>query len=158
MTRLALLLALGLATAATAQTVYRWIDPATGRATVSDQPPPPGVKATVSAGAAGESGADPALPYETRIAAEKYPVTLYTGPDCGSLCDQARRLLKGRGIPFREQAISNAEELETLKKVSGDTQVPVLMVGKEIRRGFAAGPWDALLDLAGYPKTAPAGR
>lgn len=158
MIRIVLLFVFGLAAAAAdAQTLYRWTDPATGRTVLSDLPPPPDVKATTREGT-GADVSDAALPYATRTAAEKYPVTLFTGPDCGGFCDQARTFLKGRGIPFREKSVSNAEELEALKKLAGDTIVPVLTVGKEVQRGFASGPWDALLDLAGYPKTAPAGR
>jgi hypothetical protein len=35
--------------------------------------------------------------------------------------------------------------------------VPALKVGKQSFRGFEAAAWNNLLDLAGYPKTAPYG-
>jgi len=41
-----------------------------------------------------------------------------------------------------------------LKKLVGDAFVPTLRVGKQSTRGFEAGAYNNLLDLAGYPKTA----
>ena len=44
-----------------------------------------------------------------------------------------------------------------LKQLVGDLFVPALKVGNQRVRGFEAGAYDNLLDLAGYPKTAPYG-
>jgi glutaredoxin len=136
-----------------AQTTYRWIT-STGETVYSDQPPPPGTRFEEVAGGARDVG--DALPYATRLAAEKYPVTLYTASNCKSNCTRARELLNGRGVPFSEKTITNKEELdEFIKEMGNDGTVPVLKVGSQKIDRFEAGAWNDLLDLAGYPKTAP---
>ena len=100
-----------LAPAANAHQVYRIVGP-DGKVSFSDPPPPAtsNAKATTSAGNPGaSSGASgSALPYELRQIANKYPVTLYTGENCGP-CASARSLLTGRGIPFTEKIIVSPE-------------------------------------------------
>lgn len=158
MSRLALLcVILAFASLAGAQTTYRWIDKATGQTVFSDQPPPPGTKqVTVSEGKA--TGDERQLPYATRIAAEKYPVTLYTSADCAETCANARALLNGRGIPFTEMMVKNQEEAAELTKQMGtESFIPGLKVGPQNHAGYESGAWNNLLDLAGYPKTAPYG-
>jgi hypothetical protein len=39
-----------------------------------------------------------------------------------------------------------------LKRVSGANEVPTLIVGASVHRGYEQGSYDALLDSAGYPK------
>src|SRR6185369_8163683 len=76
--------------------------------------------------------------------------------DCGEVCDKAQALLNRRGVPFRVVDVKDAKGFEQLKKVSGDSQIPVLQAGdKLIARGFSETRWQALLDDAGYPKTPP---
>ena len=82
------------------------------------------------------------------------PVTLYTSPDCGADCQQARDLLNGRGVPFTEKLLKKQEDIDELKQLVGDAFVPSMKVGRENARGFNAGNYNKLLDLAGYPKTA----
>ena len=53
--------------------------------------------------------------------------------------------------------VQSAAEIEELKQLIGDAFVPTVKVGNQRFRGFEAGAYDNLLDLAGYPKTAPAG-
>ena len=72
-------------------------------------------------------------------------------------CKQARDLLNGRGIPFTEKMVQKQEDVDELKQLVGDTFVPALKVGKQSFRGFEAGAYNNLLDLAGYPKTAAYG-
>lgn len=145
-----------LATSAGAQSTYHWID-GTGKSVYSDQPPPPGVKiiATKEGKAASD---DKPLPYATRQAAEKYPVTLYTTPSCTEACADARGLLNGRGIPFSEKMLKSQEEAASLaKEQGGEARFPTIKVGPQSFVGFEAGAWTNLLDLAGYPKAAPYG-
>lgn len=145
------------ATAATAQVTYRWIDGATGLTVYSDQPPPPGAKQVVKI--SGEERIDDQqLPYATRQAAEKFPVTLYTTANCVEACKQARGLLNGRGVPFTETMLKSDEELaELAARLGNDAAVPSLIVGRQSISGLEYGAWNNLLDLAGYPKTAPYG-
>lgn len=145
------------ATAATAQTTYRWIDPASGRTVISDRPPPPGVKPVATTH--GEAAADaPPLSYATRQAREKFPVTLFTAENCAAPCKQARELLNGRGVPFSEKALKSDEDIAALRRLlGGEPSVPTLAVGRQLTPGIEAGAWHRQLDLAGYPKTAPFG-
>ena len=98
------------------------------------------------------------MPYATRQAAEKFPVTLYTAANCMEACKQARELLNGRGIPFSEKMLKSEEEIaELTKKLGSEAATPSIFVGQQSFKGFEAGTWNNLLDLAGYPKSAPYG-
>ncbi|MDR3352626.1 MAG: DUF4124 domain-containing protein [Zoogloeaceae bacterium] len=143
------------ASLAAAQT-YRWTDSA-GRTVYSDTPPPHTVKNAVRVGKKGATNAeDGNVPFAVRVAAQKYPVTLYTGPDCDD-CNRARSHLSRRGVPFTEKAIQNAGDANAaeLKALVGDVFVPSVKIGSQKVRGFEASIYDGALDLAGYPK-APA--
>lgn len=156
---LALLTAALLAPAlATAQTTYRWIDPGTGSTVISDKPPPPGAKQVSRRG--GETPTDEGqLPYATRQAVEKFPVTLYTTAGCVTECKTARDMLNGRGVPFTEKILKNQEEADELAKQfgGGEPGLPSISVGRQNFKGFEYTAWNNLLDLAGYPKSAPYG-
>jgi len=142
---------------AVAQNTYRWVDKDTGQTIYSDQPPPPGAKHVVTI-TAGERIDEQQLPYATRQAAEKFPVTLYTAATCVDECKQARDMLNRRGIPFSEKMLKSNEESAELSKILGsDAAVPSIIVGQQSFKGLDSGAWNNLLDLAGYPKSAPYG-
>jgi hypothetical protein len=148
------LLASSLATAQT--TTYQWIDPKTGTTVISDQQPPPGVKLVTKRVAEESSGQE--IPYATRQAAEKFPVVLYTGTNCTDGCKQGRDLLNNRGVPFSEKELKTQEDIIDLGKLTGgEAAIPSLIVGRQNFKGYEAGAWNNLLDLAGYPKSAPFG-
>jgi len=131
--------------------LYQWKD-AQGRTIYSDQPPPASVKGVQQKSFKG-SVIDVGEPYAIRIAREKYPVTLYTSA-CGPLCDQARTLLNERGIPYRSKDLQASEDIrKEVQKLTGRSNVPVLLVGSEHIEGFQAARWHAALDRAGYPKS-----
>jgi glutaredoxin len=92
-------------------------------------------------------------PFETKLAAEKNPVILYSFEDCDS-CVTARMLLDKRGIPY---TLKNTEQDKIqLQKLTGDTIIPVIVVGKQTpRQGFEVNAWNSMLDQAGYPKSNP---
>ena len=144
-------------TDASAQQVYRIVGP-DGRVTYSDQPPTqaaaPGKAApttTTNRGAGG--GADTTgLPFELRQTASRYPVTLYTGPNCEP-CASGRAMLSSRGIPFSEKTIATTPDLEAFKRQYDTTSLPFLTVGGQQIKGFSDGEWGNYLDAAGYPKT-----
>lgn len=143
---------------ALAQVTYQWKDPKTGNMIYSDQPPPPGVQAVERKGS--DAGDTPRQSYATRIASEKFPVTLYTTADCLGQCANGRNLLNGRGVPFNEKIVltNDAEAMAELKNLSGgEAMVPLLLVGTQRFKGFDPSSWNNLLDLAGYPKSAPYG-
>jgi len=135
--------------------LYQWKD-AQGRMMYSDQPPPASVKNAQQKSFKGnliETGES----YATKTAREKHPITLYASP-CGAPCDEARKLLTERGVPFSSKDTQASPEAQAeLKKLTGKLSVPVIVVGSERIDGFESGQWNAALDRAGYPKSAPPG-
>lgn len=148
------ILSLALASPFVQAETYRWVD-AAGRTIISDTPPPRQVKNVVKTEDAPSTGDN--LPFAVKKAMEAYPVTLYTSAECLSECRLARELLNKRGVPFSEKMVQKQEDLDELKELVGAAVVPVLKVGKQTTRGFQTSIYDNLLDLAGYPKTAPYG-
>lgn len=140
-----------LASIPTMAQTYRWVDPATGRVMITDTPPPGTAKQVSRTGRSGVTAEAGEMPYATRLAAQNFPVTLYTAADCAP-CNQARELLIKRGIPFTEKTVQGEAEQAELKTLTGDISVPVLKVGRQTLKGFEAGNFNSALDLAGYPK------
>lgn len=148
-----LLLALSPSGAA-AQTPYKVVAP-DGKITYTDRPvaAQPGMQVqalrrdAISAGAA----AGPPLPADLRALQTRFPVTVYTTAECLS-CDNGRRLLQGRGVPYSEKLVASEDDVAALQRLSGGRTLPVLTVGGQTLRGFSETDWLATLDLAGYPK------
>jgi glutaredoxin len=142
-----------------AQTVYRIIGN-DGKVTFSDKPPvnaEQGKIATTGTGAvAAASGT--ALPFELRQVASKYPVTLYSAPECGP-CASGRALLSARGIPFSERSVTSNDDVAALQRLAGESSLPFLTIGGQRIKGYSDQEWTQTLDAAGYPKTSqlPAG-
>jgi len=152
---LALALA-GFAVAAHAQTMYRYVDP-TGRVVYSDQPPPPAAKDVKAKRLQDNVIETDPVPFATKEAAEKFPVTLYTF-DCDA-CKEAEALLTKRGVPFTTVVVSDEEGAAKLRALTGKQAAPVLQIGeKQVVTGFNSSRWHSVLDEAGYPKTAPSSR
>jgi len=150
---------LSFAATAQAQTVYRIVG-ADGRVTFSDKQPTSaeqGKVATTGVGAAAAASVA-GLPFALRQVVGKYPVTLYTSPDC-SPCANGRAMLNSRGIPFAERTVTTADDAAALKRLVGDNSVPVLSIGAQRIKGYSDLEWSQYLDAAGYPKTSmlPAG-
>jgi len=146
-----LLIALG-AAAAHAQ-LYRWTD-AQGRVHVTDTLPPPNAKNVqkMGAGPASTSAAPaPLEPYALTVVRKQYPIKLYSTPGCDA-CDDARKLLNARGLPFDEVSVTTDQQIAELKQVANTNSVPVMLVGSTVQRGYEEGAYNKLLDAAGYPK------
>lgn len=151
MKRASFFLLAGLAcAAASAQSLYRWVDE-TGRVRYSDRPPPASAKGVESKALGTPRAPSSNEPYQLQQARRANPVTLYTAPDCGEGCNEARNYLNARGVPFAEVSVTDSARLEDLKKVSGAASVPVLIVGKAIHKGFETGLYERALDAGGYP-------
>ncbi|NEX60963.1 glutaredoxin family protein [Noviherbaspirillum galbum] len=147
--RLALLGA-GLLLAAGAQAqLYKWVGP-DGKVTYSDTPPPPSAKRVETKAFSSDDINTGDLPYELAEAVRANPVTLYTGKNCAP-CDDGRKMLQERGIPFREKTVSSNDDVDYLRKIAGDNNVPLLLVGRRKESGFQRGTWNTLLSSAGYP-------
>lgn len=141
---------------ALAQTTYRWVDPKTGKTVITDTPPPASAKVLDRQKASGDDP-DASLPYAVRKAKENFPVTLYTSADYPAESKRARDLLNQRGIPFAEKAMQQEGAQEELKALTGSILVPSIKVGSQSIRGYSEETWNNMLDLAGYPRTAPYG-
>jgi glutaredoxin len=139
-----------LAAPAAAQ-MYRWVDK-DGKVHYSNTPPPAAAKNLQARNLTPSVVESSQQPYAVQQAVKNFPVVLYTHADCKEPCADGRTLLASRGVPFREVAVTDEKTQEELKRATGDTQVPVLMVGKQANRGYESEMWNAALDAAGYPK------
>ena len=129
---------------------YRWVDE-NGRVHYTDTPPPPSAKNAQKKNLKGsELGQQES--YEMMEATRKAPVTLYTFTECQAPCQMARDVLNKRGVPFREKQVSNQQMLDELQKVSGGTNVPVLVVGAQVEKTASPAAFNQALDVAGYPR------
>ena len=136
--------------AANAQ-LYRWTDEK-GRVHITDTPPPPSAKSVQKTKPGAVSAVESQQPFELTQAIKDFPVTLYTSPSCKEGCAAARAALNRRSVPFKEVQVSDEPTKEALKRASGGNDVPTLVVGRSVHRGFEQGAYDALLDSARYPK------
>ncbi|WP_145759121.1 glutaredoxin family protein [Variovorax atrisoli] len=151
LTGLALVL---VAAGAMAQPIYRQVDK-NGKVTFSDRAP----SASTEPAPAGQPGSSPpstantaGLPYELRLVSQRYPVTLYSGDECGP-CGAARTLLTTRGIPFEERTVKSNADVEALQRLSNQNALPLLTIGSQQLKGFSDVEWSQYLDAAGYPKS-----
>jgi glutaredoxin len=133
--------------------LYRWVDEK-GNVEWRDTPPPANAKKVEQRTVTGNTIDTSSVPFSVQQAMKTHPVTLWTY-DCGEPCTDARKHLARRGIPYTER--NSQKELESLRKATGGTQVPVLIVGATQIKGYLESSWDAALDSAGYPKSAVPG-
>ncbi|MBK8015785.1 MAG: DUF4124 domain-containing protein [Betaproteobacteria bacterium] len=148
----AVALMLPLVPVAAQQKLYRWTD-ASGQVFYTDKPPPTSARSVEEKKLGDKAGSGP-LPYALQRAVRAFPVTLFTA-DCGDACTSARKFLESRGVPFTEKNARTAEVQAEVKKLTGseEVEVPMLMVGRSLTRGWEEGQWNAALDAANYPRT-----
>jgi glutaredoxin len=140
--------------AAQGPVVYRYVDP-DGRVVYSDHQPPANAREIEAKRLSPNFIENDQLSLAAQRAQDRFPVTLYTFA-CGDLCDRAETLLNRRGVPYTKVNVREADGAEKLKKLTGESLVPVLQVGdKRVAKGFSDSEWQALLDDAGYPKSPP---
>jgi glutaredoxin len=124
-----------------------------GKVTYTDRPPPPSEGKATTLGARGTApGAIVSWPEELRQPVARYPVTLYVTASACAPCDNARQLLRGRGIPFTEKQVVTPEDGEALEKLTGGRDAPTLTLGAQTLRGLSSELWNSYLDAAGYPR------
>lgn len=142
---------IGAAASAGAQ-LYRWTDQQ-GRVHFTDTPPPPGArnvqKKGMPKGSSAPAGA--AEPFAVQQARKDFPVTLYSTPGCEG-CNEARKLLNTRGVPFKEVSVTTEQQIAELTSAVGSNSVPAMLVGATVVKGFEEGAYQRALDVAGYPK------
>lgn len=132
-----------------AQAQYKVVGP-DGRITYSDRPVPSDAGRVSTLSASRKLPTSP-LPPELREAAARFPVTLYTAPDCAP-CDEGRTLLKSRGVPYAERTASNGADREAWVKQLGANTAPALRIGAKTLLGLTPEDWNSYLDAAGYPR------
>ena len=131
-----------------AMALYKVVGP-DGKVTYTDRAP--GDKPSQSLKTNGAVSDTASLPFEVRQAVTRFPVTLYTTPDCGT-CDQARSALKARGVPFKEKTVRTLEDSKVLQNLEGSSSLPIVRIGNQQLKGYASRDWQTYLDAAGYPK------
>ncbi|HSV71774.1 MAG TPA: glutaredoxin family protein [Methylibium sp.] len=147
--RVALLLIL-LAALPAAQAQYKVIE-SDGRVTYTDRPTTaPSARVQSMDLRSGQAVTTTALPYALQQPAARFPVTLYTMPNC-SVCDRGRAYLQQRGIPYDEKTIDSQRDRAAWTSLNLGSEVPVLRIGQQVLRNFAEAQWASDLDLAGYP-------
>ena len=147
------LLALALAaTALPSWALYKVVQP-DGSVTYTDRPPAASTARITTLGKSSTptGQVDVSFPVDLRQAAQRYPVVLYTSADC-TPCDNGRRLLAQRGVPYTERRIISEEDALVLERLSGGRTVPSLTIGAQPVRGLSETDWTAYLDAAGYPR------
>ncbi len=150
----AVVAAVAAAGAAAQQQVYRYVDKE-GKVVYSDRSPPRDSKDVQAKRLSPNFIENNNVPVATTQASERFPVTLYTFA-CGTVCESAEGLLNRRGVPFTTVNVEDVKGAEQLKKLTGEQQAPVLQLGdKLVAKGFNEARWSAMLDEAGYPKSAP---
>ncbi len=139
--------------AALAVELYRWVDK-NGVVHYSENPIPEAEKVKIGAPVPGTASEveDASLPYETRLAHQNFPVTLYVYDTCEDACNQARNYLKQRHVPFTEVNLKTAEDWAAFKQKSGSDVAPTISIGHTWMKGFQSQSWGNELDAAGYPK------
>lgn len=137
---------------AQAQPMYRIVGP-DGRVTFTDRPPADGSVTRAAAPAAPATAPTASLPTELAAVVNRFPVTLFTGPGCGTVCNDARGLLRARGIPHTERTVTTAADAAELTRLTGATLLPSLTVGRQSLQGLRRSEWTGYLDAAGYPAT-----
>lgn len=141
---------IALAAALPAQALYKIVGP-DGRVTYSDRPPADAQAATRTVTPGGPAAPAVPLPASLREVVARYPVTLYSGEACAA-CDQARALLRERGVPHAERLVTSPAEAELLSRTTGGNELPTIAIGTQVLRGYAADEWGDYLDVAGYPR------
>ncbi|MFA7280131.1 MAG: glutaredoxin family protein [Sterolibacterium sp.] len=137
-----------------AQTAYRWIGK-DGQVHYSDQPPPAQEARQLQQKKLPGNVIETSGPsYTAQLAAQKFPLTLYTSPNCVENCRIARDFLSRRGAPFSEKELKTVEDVTAFKQATGSSEaiVPVLMAGTKVEKGFEENAWRSLLDSSGYPQ------
>ncbi|MFZ6771390.1 glutaredoxin family protein [Undibacterium sp. SXout7W] len=130
--------------------LYKWVGP-DGKVNYSDRPPADQQK-NLEKKALPEIMTGVALPPDLAAAVAQNPVTLYTADNCNP-CNDGRNLLKTNGIPFAEKTIKTNEDINKLRQVSGDSQVPFVAIGPGKLFGLDSEAWKNALTSAGYPST-----
>src|SRR5688572_1676571 len=117
---LCLAAALAVSSAQAQTTLYKWVDK-DGKVQYTEFPPPKDAKSiSEKSYRGGGPSTEEQVPYATRVATQRNPVTLYVSSACGDLCDNGRALLSKRGVPFAQKnAQTDQAAQDELMKLAG---------------------------------------
>ena len=62
-------------------------------------------------------------------------------------------MLTNRGIPFIEKAVNTNEDAQALERISGESALPLLIIGGQQLKGFLNQEWSQYLTAAAYPQS-----
>ena len=126
---------------------YKIVGP-DGKVTYTDKPPTPqDIRPSKGSAAPAANGG---LPFETRQAMTKYPVTLYSTKNCSG-CDHARQAMRTRGVPFNEFSVTTESDFNAFQSRFGGSTFPVMVIGSQTVKGYSSSDLSGYLDAAGYP-------
>ena len=131
---------------------YKIVGP-DGKVTYTDKPPTAGDVRIGNNSVPNGGGASTGVPFETRQAMSKYPVTLYAAKGCGA-CDGVRTWLRGHAVPFNEVSVSSDQDYLALQARFGETLVPVTTIGSQKLKNYNSAELQSYIEAAGYPKQA----
>ena len=79
-------------------------------------------------------------------------MVLFSIPECDG-CDLIRSYLEKRNVPFEEKNVEDNPEIqEELKGVAGRLEVPLVLLGERVLRGYSRSVLETEFDSAGFPK------
>ena len=130
------------------QNLYKWVDEQ-GNVFYQDQPPEGSGESVEAYGEDAELVAE-AQKDPRAVAAENYPVTLFSIPVCDA-CDLVRNMLKKASVPFTEKDVNdNPPVQDELMSLAGQLSVPALAVGEKVIYGYNSMAIEEELTGAGY--------
>ena len=130
------------------QNLYKWVDEQ-GNVFYQDQPPEGAGGSVEAYGEDAELVADADKDPRT-IAAETFPITLFSIPVCDA-CDLVRNMLRKADVPFTEKDVNdNPPVQDELMSLAGQLSVPALAVGKKVIYGYNSMAIKEELTSAGY--------
>lgn len=134
-----------------AHALYKVVGP-DGKVTYTDRAVNPTTGRVTALTPAGQPAPEVQLPLALRQVIARYPVTLFTTTSCNP-CEEARQLLRQRGVPYAEKIASSNDDREAWERTVGGPEAPAVRIGAQILRGLTPAEWSAYLDAAGYPRT-----
>ncbi len=116
-----------------AATLYRWVDDQ-GVVHVSENPPEG--KMNVAQAVVGEAAEGPKAEEKKAFRVRPAEVIIYTTPTC-PWCHKTKAWLRDKKIRYKEVDVTTDKSgREEMVRISGQTGVPVIVVGDEVIVGF----------------------
>jgi len=128
--------------------IFKWVS-SDGKVHYGDRPAAPPLVAEKK-GLAGNVVDSNDLPFALGEAKKNAPVALYTTQKCAA-CDEGRKLLSSRGIPFSEITVTTSADIATLG--GKEAELPQLTIGAAKLSGLDSAAWQSRLSSAGYPES-----